>query len=138
WINTDAEGTEGDGKVFFSNGTAWVQQNPREFQVSIDLTVPWVRAIILEDLKQRAEKHFGNNPDDVLVFGVDPEDGGGYARFAELRKHPDWYPEYLKEKGVPFGEPYRLNGHGIDQPKELWDAQSPTDTVFGLANWLGR
>ena len=139
WINTDDSGSPEEGKVFQSRGGEWVEQNPREYGASIDVTLPWVREIVLEDLKARAEAHFKKGTDRPLVFGVDPEDGSGYANFAKLRKNPNWYPDYLKQERVPFNAPYMLNGFkGLDQPVVVWDPDAATDTVFGFANWLGR
>jgi hypothetical protein len=139
WINTDDSGSPEEGKVFQSRGGEWVEQNPREYRASIDVTLPWVREIVLEDLKARAGAHFEKGTDGPLVFGVDPEDGSGYANFAKFRKNPNWHPDYLKQEKVPFGAPYMLDGvKGLDQPFEVWDPDSQTDTVFGFSNWLGR
>jgi len=139
WINVDGPGTPEEGKVFYSNGEKWAEQDPKEYRAGLDVTLPWVREIVLEDLKVRARAHFEKNTDATLVFGADPEDGTGYANFVKTRKNPNWYPEYLKQEGIPLGKPYKLNGmNGLKQPFELWDPSAPSDTVFGFANWLGR
>ncbi len=139
WINTDAPPASEAERVYISDGTKWALQGPKEYRAGCDLTVPWVREIVLEDLKTRSTKHFAENPDRPFIFGADPEDGGGYAEFALLRKNPGWYPEYLEKEGLPFGKPYPLHGFlGLDQPHEIWDPNAPSDTVFGFANWLGH
>jgi len=107
--------------------------------LNLDLSVPAVRAIILDAFKQRSEAHFKKTPDRLFVFGTDPEDGGGYTQLAKLLKHPNWYPEYLTKTGGEFGRPYVLHKFkGLDQPRELWDATAPSDIVFGFNNWLLR
>lgn len=123
--------------VFLSDGSQW-KEHPRP-PVSLDLSVEAARKVILDDLISKAEQHFAKYPDQIFVFGTDPEDGGGYAKLADYLRHPNWYPEYLAAEGVDFGKPYALDGFlGLDQPKELWDPAAASDTVFGFNNWLLR
>lgn len=139
WINSDAKGQPGFGKVYHSTGKNWRDCNLAELGVNIDLSVPMVRSIILEEMKKRAQSHFAQNPEDPFIFGTDAEDGGGYARLAKLIKNPNWYPEYLKAEGVTLGKPYVLHKFmGLDQPTETWDPAAPGDTVYGFNNWLLR
>ena len=76
--------------VFRSDGKQWLPANMEEVGLNLDLSVPVVRSIVLERFKQRSESFFEKSPDDVFVFGTDPEDGGGYARLAELLRYPNW------------------------------------------------
>jgi len=139
WINTDPAGQPGVGKVFLSDGAKWIEQDLVSLSANLDLSVPLVRQIILEDMKQKAEQSFTANPDDVFVFGTDPEDGGGYASLGALLGNKSWYPEYLASEGVKFGQPYVLNGFkGLQQPREIWDDNAASDTIFGFDNWLLR
>lgn len=139
WFNTDAEGSPEAGKVFSSDGAKWTEHKPLAVKAGLDLSVPLVREIILEDLKKRAEAHFDESPDELLIFGTDPEDGGGYLNLGKRLHNRNWYPEYLRQAGVPFGEPYVLHGFKeLNQPRELWDPDAVTDTVFGFNNWLLR
>lgn len=139
WINTDAAGQPETGKVYMSYGTEWKKLDLAELGVNIDLSVPVVRQIALENMKKSAADFFRQYPDDVFVYGTDPEDGGGYTDLAKLLYDKNWYPDYLKAEGVPFGRPYVLHGFkGLDQPKEIWDPNAPSDTVFGFNNWLLR
>ncbi len=139
WINTDSKGQPKKGLVFYSTGKEWKPANLASLPMNLDLSVPAVRAVILEDLKRRSDVFFEKFPDGVFVFGTDPEDGGGYAQLAKLLKNPDWYPQYLAETGVEFGKPYLLhNFNGLNQPRELWDPNAPSDTVYGFNNWLLR
>lgn len=136
WINTDSEG-DASGKAYYVRGGQWVEASPQNAGLAMDLSVPAVREIILENLKERSLAHFEREPDSRFVFATDPEDGGGYLRFAEQVAYPDWYPEYRRESGRPLGEPYVLHGlNGLDQPRELWDPAAPSDTVFAFNNWL--
>lgn len=133
WINTDND------KVFLSDGKEWKECNLAELGVNLDLSVPFVREIILEKMKEQSERFFEKNPEEPFIFGTDPEDGGGYAALEKLLRHKNWYPDYLAQEGVEFGKPYVLHGYnGLDQPRELWDANAPSDTVFGFNNWLLR
>lgn len=134
WINSD-----GALKAFLSNGTTWNEANLLELGVNLDLSVPFVREIVLQELKRTAEVSFESEPDRVFVFGTDPEDGGGYAVLESLLKNKNWYPEYLAARGIAFGQPYILHGYKeLDQPRELWDSNAPSDTVFAFNNWLLR
>ncbi|HOL35580.1 MAG TPA: hypothetical protein PKW86_06880 [bacterium] len=137
WINTDTEGPEKD-KVYISNGKQWIEQNLAEIGATLDLSVESVRRIVFEAMKKQSESHFEKNPDDVFIFAYEPEDGaGGYAAIEKLMKNKNWYPEYCKKEGIPFGKPYVLhNYNGLNQPNEIWDPSSPANTVFGFANWL--
>ncbi|NQV24562.1 MAG: hypothetical protein HQ518_09360 [Rhodopirellula sp.] len=141
WINSHSTAAPNtrpafDG-VFRSDGKEWKPANLEEVGLNLDLSVPTVRAIIFNAFKERSEAHFKKSPAELFVFGTDPEDGGGYTRLAELLKHPNWYPQYLAETGRDFGRPYVLHqSRGLDQPRELWDANAPSDIVFGFNNWL--
>ncbi len=137
WINTDAANQAGHGQVFYSRKSEWKAGDLRSLPMNLDLSVPAIRAIVLDALKSRSETFFGKNPDDTFVFGTDPEDGGGYADLANRVKFPNWYPEYLSKTASPFGRPYVLHKFkGLDQPRELWDAAAPSDHVYGFNNWL--
>jgi len=110
---------------------------------NLDLSATYVRQIVFEDMKKRAEEHFKKTPGESLerffIFGTDPEDGAGNAMFAENMEDKNWYVNYLKQEGVEFGRPYALHGvKGLDQPRELWDPSSVSDSVFGFNNWLLR
>jgi hypothetical protein len=138
WIDTDAEGTPAVGKTFLSDGEKWIENPARYVHANLDLSVPLVRAVILDDLEKRSEEHFKTQPNEPFVFDTEPEDGG-YAQLAALLYNPNWYPEYLKQEGVKFGQPYVLNGFkGLNQPRELWDSNAAADIVFGFDNWLLR
>ena len=139
WINADPDSSAVAGNVYLSDGKSWVLQKPQEYHANLDLSVPMVREVVLDGLKRAAEKHFEKRPGDFLVFGADPEDGGGYARVGEQLRNKDWYPDYLKQEGVAFGQPYQLDGvKGLRQAMELWDSRSASDNVFGFGNWLCR
>lgn len=125
--------------VFLSNGREWSPAALVELGVNLDLSLPFVRELILEDLKRASEAAFKAAPDRAFIFGTDPEDGAGYAALEKWLTNRNWYPEYLAARGVEFGRPYVLHGHkGLDQPRELWDPSSPSDTVFAFNNWLLR
>jgi hypothetical protein len=139
WINDDPAGDPQAGKVYWSHDNTWQEADLSSLPANLDLTVEAVRRVVLAKMEQEATASFARAPDELFVFGTDPEDGAGAADFAALRKNPDWYPEYLAQEGVKFGQPYALNGFkGLNQPRELWDANAPTDTVFGFNNWLLR
>lgn len=138
WLAPDPA-ARGGVRAFLSDGKSWRDQNPHGFGVNLDLSVPLVRATILEAMKERSEKWFADNPESVFVFGTDPEDGGGYSAFAKRVRYPDWYPGYRTAAGTPLGAPYVLHGYnGLDQPVETWDPSTPCDTVFAFNNWLLR
>jgi hypothetical protein len=110
---------------------------------NLDLSSAYVRAVVFEDMKKRAEEHFQKTPKEPLdrffIFGTDPEDGAGNATFAENMENKSWYVDYLKNEGVKFAQPYMLNGvKGLDQLQETWDPTSVSDSVFGFNNWLLR
>jgi hypothetical protein len=138
WVNADTNASAND-LAFTSDGKDW-QPGAR---CSLDLSVPFVRDIIRDDMIKQASDRFakglGDPPDNTIIFAMDPEDGGGYDRLKTLLKHPDWYPDYLSSEGIKFGQPYVLNGHnGLNQPRELWDPEAASDMVYGLANYLLR
>jgi len=136
WINSDQEG-DASGKVFHSSGEEWKAGNLAVLPMNLDLSVPAVRAIVFANLQQKSTAFFDKNPDDLFVFGTDPEDGGGYAQLGKWLAHPDWFPEYRRRVGTELGQPYVLHGFkGLDQPKELWDPTAPSDVVYGFNNWL--
>lgn len=125
------------GKYFVKNGT-------HSRSLKLDLSVPFVREIVLEDFKKRSEEHFANQEKGEhllqaqFIFGTDPEDGIMPEDVTHIR-YPDWYPAYLKAEKVPFGKPYALHGlYDLDQPRETWDGSSFSDTVFAFNNWLLR
>ena len=137
WINDDADGKPGAGKVYLSDGKKWGQCDLEELGVNLDLSVPLVQQVILERMKKQAEANFTSNPDDVVVLCNEPEDGGGYGALGKLMKNQNWYPDYCKAEGLPFGRPYVLSGYlGLDHPVETWDPDLAADTVFGFDNWL--
>jgi hypothetical protein len=136
WINSDEKGTPGYNKVYYSDGSKWTECSLLELPVCVDMSVPLVREVLLEAMKTQSEAFFAANPDDVFVFGTEPEDGG-CAAFAKLVRYKNWYPEYLAKENLPFGRPYALHGFkGLNQPNEIWDPASFSDTVFGNDNWL--
>lgn len=130
WISTDVPGT-----IHHSDGKEWKPRaKPLYAPMSLDVSVPFVRQIVLDSLKQKSEAFFATSPDGLFVFGTDPEDGSGLV---QPPRHPNWYPDYLAEIGAEFGRPYVLHGYkGLDQPTERWDAEAFTDVMFGLNNWL--
>jgi hypothetical protein len=136
WVNSDPAGAPGAGQVFISNGTRWVPQNRGWIGAALDLSVPLVRKIVLEKMKASAASFFATHPDDVYVFPTEAEDGA-YATIDKDVKYRNWYPEYLAAAKLPFGRPYALQGfHGLNHPKETWDASSASDHTFAFNNWL--
>jgi hypothetical protein len=139
WLNTDAKGSGAYEQVDHCDGTSWRTLNPRYLPANLDLSVPFVRAVILASLKQRSAAYFASGAEAPFIFGTDPEDGGGYAVLGQRLHNPQWYPEYCAAAGIPLGEPYVLHGFlGLDQPRETWDPAAASDTVFGFNNWLLR
>jgi len=137
WISTERD-PAGAVKAFYSDGKKWERQDNNEFDVKVDFSVPFVREIILETLKAQAAKSFAERPDDLVILGVEPEDGG-CSEMGKWMKYPNWYPDYLKAEGVPFGKPYVLHGYnGLDHPVETWDPDLQSNTIFGFDNWLLR
>lgn len=139
WINDDPEGSRSHGKVFVSDGKVWEERDLRTRTVgaSLDVSSSLTRGVILDALIEKAEASFSEHPDREFQFATDPEDGSPqFARLAELAKNPDWYPDYLAGKNREFGK-YVLNGfHGLNQPVEGWDSNSPSDHIYGFNNWL--
>jgi len=132
WISADVKDT-----AHSSDGKEWkARTKPLYAPMSIDVSVPFVREIVLSSMKQKAEKFFAEAPDDTFVFGTDAEDG---SVLQTTPRHPNWYPDYLAQTGGEFGRPYVLHGYkGLNQPRELWDGAEFTDIMFGLNNWLLR
>jgi hypothetical protein len=139
WIATDAEGTPNHGDVYRSDGATWTAYAPAYLPASLDLSVAFVREVVLDNLESRSETWFADHPDELYVYGTDPEDGGGYAVFADYAADPTWYPDYRTGIGDPLGAPYALHGmYGIDQPVEEYDPSSVADCVYGFNDWLLR
>jgi len=69
---------------------------------------------------------------------MDSEDGETAGTLRDDNSgEKNWFPEYLKRRNLPFGRPYLLHGYkGINQPKEIWDPSSPSDTIYGLSTYL--
>ncbi|QDU97206.1 hypothetical protein [Lignipirellula cremea] len=141
WINTDAAGEPGHGRVFVSSGTAWEEQKLVGMHVNVDTTTPVARELVLARMQDLAAKHFETYPSEPFVFGVEAEDGAGLANSREWVRPENrrWYPEYLQAEGVDWPQPYRLHGYrGIDQPREQFDHGEAADLVFAFNNWLLR
>lgn len=139
WINADAKDLPGHQRVYLSDGKLWKKQKLIGMQANLDTSSLVARQLVLDRMKQRAELHFTEHPDDVFVFGTEAEDGAGYARIGDWMRpeHRNWYPEYLKLIGREWPQPYKLHGYrGIDQPLEQWDYATPADVVFAFNNWL--
>jgi hypothetical protein len=139
WMNTDAKGSPGFDQVFTCDGKDWKRDaTPLYMDANLDVSAPVVREVIFEELKKVSEEAFKARPDERVIFGVDPEDGGvnDEERLRTIA-HKNWYPEYLAKEKLPFGRPYALHGFkGIDQPVETWDPSSASDGVYGLASYL--
>ncbi|MBB4966353.1 hypothetical protein [Saccharothrix violaceirubra] len=136
WITSD-----GPLQAYVSNGTAWVLQTLGSGSLALDLSVRTVRERVLREVRTWAENvHFKSRPDDPAILAIEREDGGRPdAVFNANTRDRAWYPEYLSAEGVPFGAPWALHGFkGLNQPREIWDSASQSDTVYGFANWLLR
>lgn len=139
WINTDPEGQPGHKRVFLSDGKQWKEQRLVGMAVNLDITSEVAREMVLDAMKQRAEKHFEEHPDDIFIFGTEAEDGAGYANIGEwLRpENRNWYPDYLAKVGRDWPQSYVLHNYrGIQQPEEHWDPAMPANQVFAFNNWL--
>ncbi|NQU10203.1 hypothetical protein HQ590_05405, partial [bacterium] len=138
WINKDGAGPAAN-KVYLCNGKTWSECVSSYVNANLDLSVPFVRDILLASLIKQATNSVAKEPDNLVIFAMDAEDGGGYAVLDTLMRYGNWYPEYLEEEGAPFGRPYVLHDfNGLDQPREIWDPSAASDTMFGTANWLLR
>ncbi|NQU10299.1 hypothetical protein HQ590_05890 [bacterium] len=138
WINADTTGPH-TNEVYLSDGKTWSKQNLLSIGANLDLSVPFVREILRASLVNQATNSLAKDPDGLVIFAIDAEDGGGYAVLDTLMKYQSWYPDYLAQQGVPFGRPFVLHGHnGLNQPRETWDPAAASDTMFGTANWLLR
>jgi hypothetical protein len=139
WISTERD-PAGRVKAFFSDGKRWERQDNLEFDAKLDHSVRLVREIIFAEMKRQAERHFADHPDDVFIFGTEPEDGdGGYSQMGTLMRYPNWYADYRKAEGIPLGAPYALHGQfGLDQPTEVWDPELQSNTIYGFDDWLLR
>lgn len=139
WINSDRPPAPAAGKVYLSVNGAWVEQRAgAPFALSLDVSVPVVRKIVLDGAKAATEAAFDSWPNDVAQMAIEPEDGGpSDEEFNRYRKNPRWFPDYLEQNGLPFGRPYALHGSfGLDQPDEQWDETSRSDTMYGFALWM--
>lgn len=138
WFSTDPDEFPTSDAIYRAYGDKWRACHPvYDMGFSIDLSVPWVRQIILSAVKKQAAQDFAARPDDLVIIDTEPEDGGGYIDVGKRMRYRNWYPDYLKQEGLPFGRPYALQGwRGIVHPKESWDPDSAADTVFGFKNWI--
>jgi len=133
---TDGFLNKPDAPISFDGVKTLVEEGGTKRSVKLDKSVPFVRELLLEDFIKKSEAFFSDPETDgqVFLFGTDPEDG---VQPHEFTRYPNWYPEYLEKEKIPFGKPYVLNGfRGLNQPKEIWDPASFTDTTFGFNNWL--
>jgi hypothetical protein len=122
-----------------SDGKTWVANDLNNIAFNLDLSMPFVREIIFRSLANMAEAAFEKEPDALVVFPMDAEDGAGYGSLDTLMKNKTWYPDYLAHSGAAFGKPYVLHGHnGLNQPVEIWDPAAASDTMFGFGNYLLR
>ena len=134
WLWVDSGG---DG-VWWCDGESWNAGRSQAVGFSIDLTTAWTRDIIFEVMKAYATQQMWDHPDEWVVFGTQPEDGGSYHAFDRWAHDPEWYERYRDAEAQTWG-PYVLDGFlGIDQPLERYDPTAPTDTVYGFGNWLLR
>lgn len=141
WINTDSPGAPGHLKFSHCDGKAWQTSASQYYFGSIvDLSVPFVRQILLDDLQAKTEASFTANPDELYIFPMDAEDGAAAnGALDQFMKYPNWYPEYRTQIGAPLGKPYLLNGFkGLVQPNETWDPYAASDQMFATADWLLR
>ncbi|MFW6060419.1 MAG: hypothetical protein ACODAQ_09565, partial [Phycisphaeraceae bacterium] len=123
YIHTDNANTDEPAQASVWRNGEWREQRAGHVGgVSLDLSVEFVRRIVLEKMRERAEAHFASDTDELFIFGIDPEDGGGYAHFERHMANPQWYARYREQEDDPLGEPYKLHGKfGLDQPVEQWD-----------------
>lgn len=139
WINSDAEGQPGHKRVFLCDGKQWKEQRLNGMAVNLDITSRFAREMVLDAMKQRAEKHFAEHPKEIFIFGTEAEDGAGYANIGKWMQpeNNNWYPDYLARIGRAWPKPYVLHNYrGIQQPQEHWDPTMPADQVFAFNNWL--
>jgi hypothetical protein len=137
WMNIGADGKLQTDNFYYCDGTAW-QTYATDSLGTVDLSSSLAREVIFEGMKTQAEADFKAYPDDLSIFPMDAEDGetSGPQR-DRLMADKNWYPEYLKSQGLPFGRPYVLNGfRGLNQPNEMWDPTSSSDTIYGAANYF--
>jgi len=126
-------------KVHILNGTKWEEYLRTTLRGSIDITANLVRQYLRQDMIDKAEEHFTNNPDELFIYGMEPEDGrSNYADFGVNASEPDWYSKYRINIGKPLDtQAYRLDGlFGIEQEKESFDPNLPANHVFALSDWL--
>lgn len=109
----------------------------------INFAHPRVREIILEQMWLEARAFF-NHPNyermPWFIFNkIGLPDGWDHVpRGVNLMgTQANWYLEYRRSIRRPLNQPYRLHGlPNIDQPTEMWDPDSVSDQLAGLANWL--
>jgi hypothetical protein len=141
WLTTDEDSPDGKPVAYRCMGSEWKRLDRGYLDVYLDVSRPFVRQMVLETMKARAQAAFQQNPRDVFIFCTEPEDGGGgYENYVAHAHDRWWYKNYRDQERIPLGmQPYALHGSfGIDQPSEQWDDTSPSNTVFGLSNWLLR
>lgn len=134
WINVDPH-VPALKAMSYSDGQTWHQGFA---SINLDLSVPFIRQFVLENMIEHAAAVFEKHPDQPVIFGIDATDGArGNAFLAERMKNPSWYPRYREQERLPFGRTYVLHDHnGLNQPSELWDPAAASDNMFGLAGWL--
>jgi hypothetical protein len=137
WMNTTPDGKLAADQFFYCDGTAW-QPYAVDSLGTVDLSSPIARDVIFQGMIKAAEIAFAAHPDDPAIFPMDMEDGEtAGAERDRLMSHKNWYPDYLASEKLPFGRPYALNGFkGLHQPTETWDPTSPSDTIYGAANYF--
>jgi hypothetical protein len=161
WLDTDKSGPN-KGKIFHctlegKNQPYWLDRSPGSkapltawCPPFIDLSVPVVRQMLLDDMIKEAESFWALNPGQSYSYPhAEPSDGGLPDRdFMRLTAYPNWYSDYRESEGQKWG-PYVLNGFYQGTPakptESWWSTMSPvdtnnaqSDTTYALHNWLLR
>jgi hypothetical protein len=161
WLNTDAAGAN-KGKIFHcvrdNKKQPYWQDRSRGSAAPltswcppfIDMSVPAVRQMLLDDMIKKAESFWALNPGESYSYPhAEPSDGGlPDAEFMKMTAYPNWYSDYRKSEGQKWG-PYALNGFYQGTPakpmESWWSTMTPqdvnnaqSDTAYALNNWLLR
>ncbi len=163
WINTDNSGPQ-QYQAYVSSGTAWAQYDLNssgglntDGTAFIDVSVPFVRGMVLTNMVTEAEKFWQANPGQMYSFSAEPADGGVVdTDFVRYTANPNWYADYRAANGQSWGT-YALNGTSVgpvpSQTTESWwsvhtaggwssslgtqdVANVQSDTVHAFNNWL--